>query len=113
MEKKTNVKAIIAIICGILALVLSFVMPLWYGLIPFVIAIVGIVFAAMGLKEAKASGSGKGMAVAGLICAIIATIFALCSLICAVACSAAIGAANSALETADMGELENYLSTLG
>lgn len=84
-----NVKGIIALVCGILAVVLSFVASeIWLFVVALVLGIVGIVFGALGMKEAKATGTGKGLAVAGLVCGIVGT--AVCAIMFAcVGCVAA------------------------
>lgn len=84
-----NVKGIIALVCGILAVVLSFVSSaIWLFVVALVLGIVGIVFGALGIKEAKATGKGKGLAVAGLVCGIVGT--AVCAIMFAcVGCAAA------------------------
>lgn len=87
--QKTNIKSIVAIACGIVGLVLSLILPGWTCLIALAVSVIGIVFAAMGMKEAKTTNSGKGLAVAGLVCGIIGTVFSFAMLICAIACSAA------------------------
>ena len=70
-----NVKAIIALVCGILAVILSLVATSTVlFIVALVLGILGIIFGAMGMKEAKATGTGKGLAVAGLVCGIIGTV---------------------------------------
>ena len=101
MENKSNSNAIVAIVCGIVGLVLSFIMPGWLCLIPLAIAIVGIVFGIRGMKLAKETGTGKGMAVAGFVCGIIGTVFSFSMLICAIACTAAINQVNNELGDID------------
>ena len=70
-----NVKAIIALVCGVLAVILSLIATSTVlFIVALVLGILGIIFGAMGMKEAKASGTGKGLAVAGLVCGIIGTV---------------------------------------
>ena len=57
------------------------------------LGIVGIVFGALGMKEAKATGTGKGLAVAGLVCGIVGT--AVCAIM--FACVGCVAAGISAL----------------
>ena len=67
-EKKTDVMAIISLVCGILAIILS-CCTAYIGLIP---GIVGIILAILSKKN-----NGKsGMATAGLICSIIGIVIA-------------------------------------
>lgn len=92
-----NIKSIVALVCGLVGLILSFftanvVIPV----IALVLAIVGIIFGAAGMKEAKTTGNGRGLAVAGFVLGIIGTVFAVCGVICAIACVAATSAVNDA-----------------
>jgi uncharacterized protein YqhQ len=65
-NEKMNVKGLVGMILGILALVLSFVPCLGvYAILP---GLVGLIFSILGLKNVK-----KGMAIAGLICSLIGT----------------------------------------
>lgn len=91
MENKQqgNPAAIIGLVSGILAVILGIIG--WtagyviVNVIGIILGIVGIVCGAVGMKAAKASGKGKGMAVAGLVCGIIGTVFTLITLPCACA----------------------------
>ncbi|MFY7668323.1 MAG: DUF4190 domain-containing protein [Crocinitomicaceae bacterium] len=65
-NEKMNVKGLVGMILGILALVLSFVPCL--GAFAIYPGIVGLIFSLLGLKSVK-----KGMAIAGLICSILGT----------------------------------------
>ena len=65
-NEKMNVKGLVGMILGILALVLSFVPCL--GAFAIYPGIVGLIFSVLGLKNVK-----KGMAIAGLICSILGT----------------------------------------
>ena len=86
-----NVKGIIALVCGILAVVLSFVASeIWLFVVALVLGIVGIVFGALGMKEAKATGTGKGLAVAGLVCGIIGTVVCAIMFACVVCATATV-----------------------
>ena len=89
-----NVKAIIALVCGILAVILSLVATSTVlFIVALVLGILGIIFGAMGMKEAKATGKGKGLAVAGLVCGIVGT--AVCAIM--FACVGCVAAGISAL----------------
>lgn len=68
-EKKTDVLAIISLVCGILAIILS-CCSAYIGLVP---GIAGIVLAIISKKQ-----NGKsGIATAGLICSIIGIVIAI------------------------------------
>ena len=95
-----NIKAIIALVCGVLAVVLSFVSSaIWLFIVALVLGIAGIIFGALGMKEAKASGTGKGLAVAGLVCGIVGTALCAILLACFACASAAATAITSYAET--------------
>lgn len=92
-----NVKSIIALVCGLVGLILSFfTSSVAVPVIALVLAVIGIVFGALGMKESKTTGNGHGLAVAGLVLGIIGTVFAFAGVICAVACATATSAVNEA-----------------
>lgn len=62
-EKQSNGLAIASMVLGIVSLILTCILPY----VSWVLAIVGIVLAAIAKKKAK-----SGMATAGLVCSIIA-----------------------------------------
>ena len=109
MEKKTNVPAIIALVAGILAVVIGCIgwtsAYVFVVVIGIVLGILGIIFGAVGMKKAKELGSGKGLAVAGLVCGIIGTVFTLIALPCACA-------AQKLRETAESGDLDDLVNAL-
>ena len=78
-------------ICGILGIVGAFIPVVTY--FTLVLAVLGIVFGAIGMKKAKVANSGKGLAVTGLVLGIIGTAFGAFAVICAVACASAGAAA--------------------
>lgn len=61
-----NGLAVAGLVLGILGLVFCFV-P-FFG---WVLAILGIIFGAVGLNKANKVGRGKGLAIAGLICGVL------------------------------------------
>ncbi len=64
--------AIAALVLGIVGLVISFIPCLGsYGLF---LTIPGIVFGAIGLVKANKTNTGKGLAIAGLVCSIIGSV---------------------------------------
>ncbi|SEU20284.1 DUF4190 domain-containing protein [Paenibacillus sp. NFR01] len=66
-RSKTNGKAIAALVLGILSLIVPYV-----GIL---LGIIAIILAAISFKEIRRNGEqGKGMAIAGLVCAIIGTL---------------------------------------
>lgn len=68
-QKNTNVKAILALVFGILSILTC----CCYGVVPVILGIVGIVMAVLAKKENM--GQFPGMAIAGLVCSIIGIIF--------------------------------------
>jgi len=82
-----NTMAIAALVCGVLGIIGSFIPYVMF--FTAILAILGIVFGAMGMKKAKETGTGNGLAIAGLVLGIIGTLFALVGIICyaSVACA--------------------------
>ena len=92
-NNNSNGISIAALVCGIVGIIGSFftVIPA-IAIIALIIAIAGIILGAIGMKNANENnGSGKGLAIAGLVCGIIGTVFCFGAVICwaCVACSAA------------------------
>lgn len=88
--QETNKMSIAALVCGILGIVGSFIPVICYfALIP---AILGIVFGAKGMKIAKITGQGQGLATAGLVLGIIGTALSAFYVCTACAAFALIGA---------------------
>ncbi len=100
-------KAIAAMVCGIIGVVggLFLTATVIGPVITLVLSILGIILGSKGMKEAKITGVGKGMAVTGLVLGIIGTVFSAIGVICALACAATVGAANNALK--DLEDLAN------
>ena len=69
--KPGNGKAIAALVLGILAVVLF-----WLSVLDAFLIIPAIVFGVLGLTESRRTGNGRGLALAGLICAAVATVAA-------------------------------------
>lgn len=65
--------AVAGLVLGIVAIVLGFVPCI--GILAIIPAILGIIFSIMGLSQAKKTGQGKGMAIAGLILSILAILW--------------------------------------
>lgn len=84
--KRANPLAIVSLITGIISIVLCW-MPYGYGFIPLLLAIGSIVLGVLGLKFARNNNnSGKGLAIAGLICGICGATFTVIGLICWYTC---------------------------
>ena len=83
--------SIAALICGILGIVGGFIPVVSY--FTLVLAILGIVFGAKGMKIAKATGEGKGLATAGLVLGIIGTVFGGLGVLCVICAAGILGAA--------------------
>jgi Domain of unknown function (DUF4190) len=67
-----NGKAVAALVLGIASIVFC-----WLSVFDGIFVVLGIVFAAMAISETKTPGRrGRGMAVAGLICAIVGALLA-------------------------------------
>ncbi len=64
--RQGNGLAVAGLVLGILAIVLC-----WVPVIDQIVAILGIIFGAIGIGTANRVGKGKGMAVTGLITGII------------------------------------------
>ena len=89
--------SIAALVCGIIGVVGGFVSIGWFAIVALVLALLGIILGSKGMKNAKASGQGKGLAVAGLVLGIIGTVFAGIGTICTLVCAAAVSSASSLL----------------
>ena len=85
--------SIAALVLGILSLVLFWVPYANYVIL--VLSILGVVFGAKGMKD-NATGSGHGLAIAGLVLSIIGLCFCFVGVLCSIcACASFCGAANS------------------
>ena len=93
-QKKVNGVAIAALVAGVLGLIIALFVNGWVGL---VISVVAIVLGAIGMKKAKETNSGKGLAVAGLVCGIVSTAICVIVIIAAFACASAIAGAVGSL----------------
>ena len=74
----TKTKSIVGMVCGIVSIILVFI-P-YARIISLVVAIVAIIFAAMGMKDQ----TNNGMAIAGLVCGIVGAVFGLIGTICGI-----------------------------
>lgn len=91
--QETNKMSIAALVCGILGIVGSFIPVISY--FTLVLAILGIVFGSKGMKIAKATGQGQGLATAGLVLGIIGTAFGVIGVLCIICAAGALAAAGS------------------
>lgn len=66
-----NGRAIAALVLGILAVVLC-----WLSIFDIVFVVLAIVFGFLGLSDAKRGGTGRGMALTGLICGVVGALAA-------------------------------------
>lgn len=92
-EPETNKMSVAALVCGILGIVGSFIPVVSY--FTLVLAILGIVFGSKGMKIAKATGQGQGLATAGLVLGIIGTTFGVIGVLCIICAAGALAAAGS------------------
>lgn len=74
-----NGMAVAGLVLGIISIVLCI-----FTVVDMVIAILGIIFGAIGVSKANKGARGKGMAMAGLICGIAGLILATVILIAAI-----------------------------
>lgn len=91
--QETNKMSIAALVCGILGIVGSFIPVISY--FTLVLAILGIVFGSKGMKIAKITGQGQGLATAGLVLGIIGTAFGVIGVLCIICAAGALAAAGS------------------
>ena len=89
----TNNMSIAALVCVILGIVGSFIPVISY--FTLVLAILGIVFGSKGMKIAKITGQGQGLATAGLVLGIIGTAFGVIGVLCIICAAGALAAAGS------------------
>jgi hypothetical protein len=64
--RETNGIAIAAGVCGIIAVVLCWIPFVDY--VSIVLGVLAIIFGILGLRRADAYGSGRGMAITGIVC---------------------------------------------
>lgn len=90
-QKKGNAFSIVALVCGILAVIGAFIPFVTYG--AWIVGVLGIVFGALGMKRSKETNTGYGLAVAGLVLGIIGTVIGFIGFICIVICASVAAAA--------------------
>ena len=72
--------AIGALVCGIIGVVFCWFG--WFSFVALVLSVIGIILGAKGMQVAKTTNSGKGLAIAGLVCGIVGTALSLIAVIC-------------------------------
>ena len=86
-QKKGNAFSIVALVCGLLAVIGAFIPFITY--VAWIVGVLGIIFGALGMKRSKETNTGHGLAVAGLVLGIIGTVIGFLGFICIVICAAA------------------------
>ena len=74
MPKKGRGFAVTAMVLGICSICFA-------GVIGILLAITGLIFAIIALKKCKGPASGRGMAIAGLVCSIVGIIFSVLAIL--------------------------------
>ena len=83
--------SIAALVCGVLGIVTYFISIGSVSGIKesgegvagtIILAVIGIILGAIGMKKAKALNESRGLAIAGLICGIVGTVFAFIGILC-------------------------------
>jgi hypothetical protein len=91
-----------ALICGLIGIIFG-----WFPIIQYfalVLAILGIVFGGLGIKNASKTGKGKGLAITGLVLGIIGTLLAGIGVFACTVCAAgAVGAVNAGADAVNAG----------
>ncbi len=81
--------SIAALICGIVSIILA-----WFymvNIVAIILGVLGIIFAVIGMKQAKAAGQPTGLSTAGLVLAIIGLVFASIGFLSCTVCVCASG----------------------
>ena len=78
--KQSNPMAIGALVCGIIGVIFCWFG--WFSFVALVLSVIGIILGAKGMQVAKTTNSGKGLAIAGLVCGIVGTALSLIAVIC-------------------------------
>lgn len=115
MEQNTPVSSskglsIAALVCGIIGVVGLFLSahPV-IAVITFVIAILGLVLGAVGMKKAKENNEPRGLAIAGLVLGIVGTALGLIGVICAICVCTAASAINQGISDGSLQDLINQI----
>jgi hypothetical protein len=78
-SQEGNGMAVAGMVLGIIALVLC-----WIPFLNWLLALLGIIFGALGIGRGNKVGKGKGMAIAGLVCGIVGALLGVAIVILAV-----------------------------
>jgi hypothetical protein len=68
-QQEGNGMAVAGMVLGIISLVFC-----WFPFLNWILALLGIIFGALGIGKGNRVGKGKGMAIAGLACGVVAAI---------------------------------------
>jgi hypothetical protein len=68
---RSNGKAVTALVLGVASIVMC-----WLSFFDAALVIPGVIFGLIAMNEAKVAGTGRGMAVAGLVCSIVGGLLA-------------------------------------
>ena len=96
-QEVKNTPAIVALVLGIIGIVGSIIpgggiFKMILGLVLLACSILAIVYGAKGMKLAKVSGQGKGLAIAGLVLGIVSVALTAIGVICTICTIIAAGA---------------------
>ncbi|MDD2362084.1 MAG: DUF4190 domain-containing protein [Oscillospiraceae bacterium] len=89
IQSTSNGMSVAALVCGILGIIGGFIPVVQY--FTLVLAIIGIVFGVQGKKKAALTGTGSGLATAGLVLGIIGASLNALGILCVVACVGSLG----------------------
>lgn len=81
-QSKGNAFSIVALVTGLIAIIGGFIPYVTF--VAWVFGIVAIVFGGLGMKRAKETQTGNGLAIAGLVLGIIGTAVGVIGFICIV-----------------------------
>jgi hypothetical protein len=70
--KTGNGKATAGLVLGIVAIVFF-----WLSILDVIPVVLGLIFGSLGLSESRRTGSGRGQAIAGIVCAAIGAVLAI------------------------------------
>lgn len=101
MQRNSKGLSIAALICGVIGIIsLIVTLPailgsadnrdaegvvasaLVFPIIGLILGLLGIIFGAVGMKQARLAGQSKGLAVGGLVCGIVGTVFSGIAVLC-------------------------------
>jgi len=71
-----NGLAVAALVLGILSIVLF-----WFPFVNWILALLAIIFGAIGMAKGKRVGKGRGMAITGLVCGVLCVAISVISIL--------------------------------